>query len=184
VTHAPTHQFLWLAIETTHTDPAQGVILEVAAALAEDDRGGSLEIVHEWHAVTDEPWFDCAELDDAVVKMHTDNGLFEASATATLATVEGLIVDALVQIMGKSQPTGVVLAGLTAAWTLPWIKAHMPRLASCLAFGVLDVGSLNRAAKAWHPEGFKAHWCKADRAQAKVHAALASAAHWRQAVGL
>jgi len=179
----PSHQFLWLAIETTHTDPTKGAIIEVAAAIAEDDRGGDLSIVREWHAVTDEP-YDVDELDPTVVKMHLANGLFEAEPTSTLAAIECLIVDALIEITGKPQPTGIVIAGLTASWTLPWIKAHMPRLASCLAFGVLDIGSLNKAARAWHPEGFRAHWVKADRAQAKVHAALTSAAHWRQAVGL
>lgn len=179
----PSHQFLWLAIETTATKPSEGVILEIAAALAEDDKGGDLSVVREWSAVTDEP-YDPDLLDEAVVSLHLANGLLEAPATASLVAFDARPFGVLAEMTGKAQPTGIVLAGLTAAWTLPWIHAYMPRLASCLAFGALDIGSLNKAAKAWHPEPFRAHYIKADRALPKVHAALASARHWREAVGL
>ena len=179
----PSHQFLWLAIETSDADPARGAILEIAADLAEDDKGGDLSVVREWHAVTDEP-YDPDAMPPEVVEIHLANGLLEAPATARLADFDAAIFDALVELQGKPQPKGIVLAGLTASWTLPWIHAYLPRLSSCLAFGVLDVGSLNKAARAWHPEPFRAHYVEAKRALPKVHAALASARHWRQAVGL
>lgn len=176
------HQFLWLAIETTDTNPEHGVILEVAAALAEDDVGGSLEVVREWQAVTDEP-YDEDTLEEAVVERHLDNGLFASPVTARLSAIDAELAGTLIALNGGTPPKDVVLAGLAAAWTRPWIERHMPQLHRCLAYWVLDVGSLNRAAKAWLP-GFRSHYVKANRALPKVHASLQAASFWRQAVGL
>ena len=173
---APKHQFLWLAIETSHADAGEGVILELAAALAEDDRGGDLSVVQEWSWAVDFP--ADIQVDEEVSLIHLNNGLIEEPDRVPLSHAEAVLAGVL------GDANGVVLAGLTASWTLPWVKRHMPLLAAHIAHGVLDVGSLNRAAKAWHPEGFRAHYVKAGRALPKVHAALAAARHWRAAVGL
>jgi oligoribonuclease len=147
------HQFLWLDLETTGLDPVKGKILEWAVVLAADDAEGDLEPVESFSSVVKVPRAEAWALsDDYVRKMHTANGLFDAcdQAENTLEAGESFIID----LIGGPAIKGVILAGSSVHFDLSWIRVHMPRLAACLSYRVLDVSTIKILERAYFDPAF------------------------------
>jgi oligoribonuclease len=179
------HGFLWLDLETTGLDPANGMILEWAAVLAADDADGDMVPVESYTGVIHVPrsiaWGMC---DEYVRKMHTVNGLFDACDQAdpsnTLAEAEAF----LVQLVGGETARGVVLAGSTIAFDQAWLRVHMPTLTRCLHYRTFDVSTLKMAERSWFDATFYTTQDRdpAHRALPDVLKSLEAAAAWRKAV--
>lgn len=163
-----THRFLWLDFETTNIDPLNGLILEWAAVLANDDRGGDMQPVEQYTGVVgaslvrSEGKPDMAmttvgdrlvPVDPYVVEMHTRNGLWAecAGPEATLVReAEDFLVGLCHALTEPALPERViVLAGSTIGFDLGWARVHMPRFAACLSHRSFDVSTLKLANSTW-----------------------------------
>ncbi len=186
------HEHLWLDLETTGLDPSNGVILEFAAVLCEDDRAGDMAIVQEFDSVVLPMSADGIPLDGAdaahwarelmdpyVVNMHTKNGLLadleDPAKCCTLEEAEAFLCTLV--------PEGerATLAGNSVHFDLAWLRFHMPRFAKRLSHRVLDVSTLIGAEQAWgdSAQNLREAGGPAHRALADVRASIASAKAFR-----
>jgi len=150
VTHR--HQYLWIDLETTGLVPGAGRILEWAAVLAEDDRGGSFTPVQQYSAAVHyEPAEYLPGMSVFVRRMHTANGLLAdvAASTTTLAESEAFLC-ALLDDLGVPQG-GVSIAGASVHFDLAWIGCWMPELRKRLSHRVFDVSTLTRCVRTYGP---------------------------------
>jgi oligoribonuclease len=152
-TERPQHQFLWIDLETTGLVPGAGRILEWAAVLAEDDRGGSFAPVHQYSsAVHYEPAEYLPGMSDRVRDMHTANGLLAdvAASNTTLTESEAFLCE-LLDDLGAPQG-GVSVAGASVHFDLAWIGCWMPKLRKRLSHRVFDVTTLTRCVRIYGPD--------------------------------
>jgi oligoribonuclease (3'-5' exoribonuclease) len=150
------HQFLWFDVETTGLVPEEGLLLEWAVALAEDDAGGDCTIVQEYTAAVSHDCTPGARLDTVlsadpsgyVRKMHTKNGLLaDVEASTTTIMKSDLFLRAICQeLTGKDEPKGLELAGFSPHFDHAWCCVHLPRFAACLSHRVFNVSTLRRMA--------------------------------------
>jgi oligoribonuclease (3'-5' exoribonuclease) len=147
----PSH-LLWLDLETTGTDPADGnaAILEVGAIittwepeLPEVARASMIVRPPGSTGDHDRLW---AAMPDVVRDMHTVNGLWEAATTDpdawNLLDADTAIAGWVLQHAGGQ---AVALAGSGVGHLdLPFVKAWLPRLATRLLYWPLDIGGTRR----------------------------------------
>lgn len=186
---APRHQHLWFDLETTGLIPEEGLVLEWALALAEDDRGGSFEIVQEYTGVVHHPAAKVEEACDArVTNMHTKNGLLAevAASTTSLEDVDTFLQGVCQDLTGKAEPRGLELAGFSPHFDLAWVKVHLPKFAHALSHRVFNVSTLRRVAQVHFPEGALIEQQNPDRHRAldDVRASITYTRDWLAAVGL
>jgi oligoribonuclease len=181
------HEFVWLDLETTgllNNKPggayADGVVLEVALALAEDDHDGNFEIIKSWDFTLSLP--PDVQMDDYVRRMHTKSGLLvecEANTFMDHANADEFLCWLADTEIGSTKG-GYVLAGNSVHFDLNWIRLRLPRFAERLSHRVFDVSTLTRAADAYglgvHPRSDPVH-----RALDDVRASLAITKAWRDA---
>lgn len=141
----PTH-LLWLDFEGTGTDPVADAPIEVAAILT--DR--ALNEVARYASIIVPPPAAMARLmrNPSALRIHIDNALlpelFDAIAAERVVTAAAAEEDILA-ILDAADAGTVVLAGSGVGhYDAPMIQAHMPLLASRLAYYVHDVGVLRR----------------------------------------
>ncbi len=149
----PAHQFMWIDLETTGLDPANGVVLEFAVVLCEDARGDNFAPVAQYAGAVhhDAAALDTLPIDDFVKRMHDRNGLWADVAVSTTSIAE---VDAFLAALAASigaKPRGIVIAGSSVHFDRAWIRAHMPLFDSYLSHRVFDVTTLRRAVESWGP---------------------------------
>lgn len=172
----PAHQFMWIDLETTGLDPANGVVLEFAVVLCEDARGDNFAPVAQYAGAVhhDAAALDKLPIDDFVKRMHDKNGLWAdvAASTTTLADVDAFLAALAASLGGK--PRGIVIAGSSVHFDRAWIRQHMPAFDAWLSHRVFDVTTLRRAVEAWGPA---VEWPKRDahRALADVLATIQEA---------
>lgn len=176
------HNYFWLDLETTGLDEHKGALLEWAVALCADDAAGDMTIEHEWSGVIHHPASlgSRVPIDDYVLRMHTENGLWtdvEASTT-TLAESDEFLHELCGEVSGRSDVRGIVLAGNSVHFDLRWCHVHLPRFAAHLSHRVFDVSTLKSAEANW---GGDLDWPAADvhRALPDVRASIAAAKLWR-----
>lgn len=194
----PHHCCLWVDLETSDLVPHDGRILEWAAVLAADDRGGDMRVIEQFTGVisladnTDDPLSLEREyfpgVDPFVVTMHKKNGLWaecEAGAN-TLDEADQFLAD-LCESMGGEPgrdggPGSVVLAGASIGQLdRPFIMHHMPKLARFVSYRCFDVSTLKMANQFWAEAEFKkarAHRALPDVLESLAHAAEIRALRW------
>ena len=179
-TAAPTHEFLWFDLETTGLDPHKGRVLEFACALCEDARGDDFAIVQEYTAAIrcEAP----GEVDPAVLRMHTRNGLWAAceASTTTLAEVDAFLAALCASLTTRKH--AITLAGNSVHFDLAWARVHLPAFAECLSHRVFDVSTLQRCCDSWAPAAVAWPRAEAHRALDDVHESIARARLARKAM--
>ena len=143
----------WVDIETTCLDPdkIEAFPLEISVVITDDD----LRIVPDQNR-THVLYYDydtCltlfGHLNDNVVKMHTENGLWddckEANTTAREADI--LISEWIDSLDYEPMP----LAGSTISFDRAWLKAFFPNFHSRLHYRNIDTSTVKELTKRWNP---------------------------------
>lgn len=168
-------QFLWVDLETTGLDPRECRILEWAAVICADFRGGDMSTIEKYSSVIgcdSKKWAEIQkEMDPYVLNMHTKNGLLAEciESDTTLAESE----DFLISLIETEPARSVVIAGSTPAFDWRFLVYHMPKLAGYLSHRTFDVSTLKMAERSWAGERFKkaeAHRALPDILESIAHA--------------
>ena len=146
-------EFIWLDLETTGLDPDRDIILEFAAMIANDGRGGDFTPI-EIHQSVVAPYFYgtrpagviLAEMDPFVRNMHTKNGLLAELERPELCCTIGEADEFLAALIPDGKPS---LAGNSVHFDLGFLRVHMPRFAARLSHRVFDVSTLLRAERTY-----------------------------------
>ncbi len=92
-----------------------------------------------------------AQMNDVVVKMHTDSGLItELDSGTTLADAEQAVVDYL--IGHGLEPGKAPLCGSSVYVDRGFIARDMPTLDAFLHYRLIDVSSIKELARRWYPK--------------------------------
>ena len=144
-------RLVWIDLEMTGLDPAQHVIVEVAAIVTD----GNLQPLGEGadviiHATEEE----LARMDDFVTKMHTDNGLLGEirDSAVTIAEAEDAVLKLIEEHCDPEHPAP--LAGNSIATDRAFIRAYMPRLDAALHYRMIDVSTVKELSRRWFPKGY------------------------------
>jgi len=136
-------------LEMTGLDPDRHVIVEIATIVTDDE----LNIVAEGpdlvvHA-TDE---QLAEMDDVVVRMHTDSGLLDRirSSELTLADAGARTLAFLREHVPEART--VPLCGNSIGTDRRFLARHLPEIEDHLHYRSVDVSTIKELAKRWMPE--------------------------------
>lgn len=160
-------------------------VLEFAAVLTdmdlnilEGDLGGYTEVVKMNEAIAAN-----LRATPALLEMHGKNGLIQESVQVATKTLEDIDTE-IVQMLSETgaQPGEFVIAGSgVAAFDHPLIKAHMPKLAACLAYYPFDIGIQRRVSRKLAGREI-VNYAPNSYGDAKTHRAMDDAvAHLREA---
>ena len=152
----PIDRLVWIDLETTGLDPEKDQILEVAIVVTD---GKLTELATEHWTV--KPPAGLPALHQAVVKMHSKNGLFSELHEGDPLAVVDILAAAVVHTWSAS---GGPICGSTPQFDKRFIDRYMPLLSSCFNHRVFDASTLKLA------------WCLATRQEwkegAPAHRAL------------
>jgi oligoribonuclease len=136
-------EFLWIDVETSGLDPYTCDLLEVAAVVTKADLVPSASM----HCILHAPVSARENVDPVVLRMHTENGLWDACAAST-ATLEDATraLRELIAVHCEGRPT---LAGSSVHFDADWLAAKMPALTSRLHYRRFDSRTLSSALEMW-----------------------------------
>lgn len=145
-------KFLWFDLETTGLDPHEGTILEWAAVLCEDTKGGDFEIFERSTGVVHHPskGLDTLPINDYVRDMHERNGLWAdvAKARDSIENADSFLA-CVAHTLGEGVPHSVMLAGSSVHFDLAYCRVHLPKFSALLSHRVFDVRTLRTAVDTW-----------------------------------
>jgi oligoribonuclease len=177
------HEFIWIDLETTGLDPTTGLLLEFAAVLCRDGRGGDFGIEHAYTGAVHHT--DAAQhpsVSQYVRDMHTKNGLWDAVDASDVSVFEADdFLAGLAHALSAGRPRSITLAGSSVHFDLAWARVHLPKFAWYLHHRVFDVSTIRRAVDSW---GSGAEWPtrEAHRAMDDVQATILEARIAREAL--
>lgn len=139
----------WVDLETTGLDPERCQILEIAIVITDNQ----LREVAWFSKVLrpDVPANAFAQCDNAVLAMHTKNGLFLdmlKPEAASLAYVE-IAATAFMRDMGAVESP---MCGSTIGFDRAFLKKHSPTIHGLFHYRNIDVSTLKELAKRWLPD--------------------------------
>lgn len=192
----PTATFLWLDLETTGLDPAEEAVLECAYVITDKDlielaAGERVFYMHRRAFETDR-YGNIPEIDPYVLKMHTENGLWEeAAASAHGYAAHGALEEFLLAAIGTVEWDGnepadkadakrlPILAGSTIKFDHSFLRVDAPRFANdeVIHYRQLDITATILLAKTVGVTFAKA---EAHRAMADVRESLENARRCRR----
>ncbi len=136
-------------LEMTGLDPARHVIVEIATIITDDD----LEVVAEGpdlvvHATEEQ----LAEMDEVVVRMHTESGLLDRirSSTVELADAGRQTLDFIREHI--PQPRSVPLCGNSIGTDRRFLAVYLPEIEEYLHYRSVDVSTLKELGRRWAPD--------------------------------
>ena len=165
-------------LEMTGLEPDRHVIVEIATLVTGDD----LEIVAEGPdlviATTDA---QLSEMDDVVVKMHTESGLLEAIKASTLTLEEAGNQTLKFIRSAVPDPSKVPLCGNSIGVDRRFLARHLPQVEDALHYRSIDVSTVKELAKRWNPPIYGSAPKKAGshRALDDIRESVAELAHYR-----
>ena len=135
---------VFVDVETTGLDPATGLLLEVGILVTDLDCR-PLGTCYQYSVVLPiNPMTAWEACDPYVQKMHTENGLFEdldKPNNRTVEEIENSILQFLASV-GVAPNAKTEICGYNPGFDLDWLKAHLPKVASCFTHRKLDVRSV------------------------------------------
>jgi len=136
-------------LEMTGLDPDRHVIVEIATIVTDDD----LNIVAEGpdlvvHA-TDE---QLAEMDEVVVRMHTDSGLLDRIRSSELSLAEAGAQTLAFLREHVPEARTVPLCGNSIGTDRRFLARHLPEIEDHLHYRSVDVSTIKELAKRWMPD--------------------------------
>ncbi|MFP5322017.1 MAG: oligoribonuclease [Acidimicrobiia bacterium] len=139
----------WMDLEMTGLDPDRHVVVEIATIITDDD----LEIVAEGpdlvvHATDDQ----LAEMDDVVVRMHTESGLLERIKASELSLEEAGAQTLTFLREHIPEARTVPLCGNSIGTDRRFLARHLPEIEAHLHYRSVDVSTIKELAKRWMPE--------------------------------
>ena len=144
------HNYLWFALETTGLDPTQCAPLEFAAVLCADAMGDDFRIVDRYSVPLHYELQQDDDIDDYVMRLHTDNGLWQDAAASRLTPDD---VDTVLANFAHAHCGGrvhsIMLAGSSAHFALDWCRIHFPQFSRYLSHQVFDVRTLRMFVDHW-----------------------------------
>jgi oligoribonuclease len=134
--------FFWVDIETTGLNPSSDHVLEIAVIITDSQ----LNKLAEAEYVLQRPPQPLSDFHEVVQKMHTDNGLWEATAQGLdHYVVEQSIVKLIdTHCDGKPMP-----AGNSVHFDMGFLKNDFPVVARKLQYRLFDVRVLQTAMSEW-----------------------------------
>lgn len=139
--------FLFTDVETTGLDPHKGLLLEVAIVVTDNDLAELATHVEVIHHPLDV--IVASGVDDYVMKMHTDNNLWNEveSATASIGTAEMML---LRFVKKYTEAKTVPMAGNTIHFDRNWLKVYMPSLEAHYSHRNVDFSTVTELMKRWN----------------------------------
>ena len=168
--------------ETTGLHPHEGLLLEIAVVITDDDLNPIAEytslIEHDLQQVRD-------ALDPFTHSMHEANGLLE-ELDAHCCSGKHLekVEEELIGFLTAHGAGRAVAAGSNVGFDRGWLDAHMPTLnREHLHYRNIDVSTIKELARRWAPEVFAAAPEKqlGHRALADIHETIRELVHYRSA---
>lgn len=144
-------KLLWLDLETTGLDPQNDIILELACTLTDFHTPFNIDkpLINYVFPADVSQYYE--QMDNAVVSMHTHNGLIRACREKheqgyqhgrRIISMEDAIIEAIGFVDSKDQDSKPILAGSTIGFDMSFLKVHMPALASKLSYRLYDITAL------------------------------------------
>ena len=139
---------VWVDCEMTGLDPVRDVLVEIAVVVTDSeltllDEGLDLLIATDPDKLSG--------MEDVVREMHTQSGLLEALAEATisLADAEQQVLDYVMRFVPERRKAP--LCGNSIATDRSFISRYMPRLDDHLHYRMIDVSSIKELTRRWYP---------------------------------
>lgn len=162
----------------TGLEPERHVIVEIATLVTTDDleivaKGPDL-VIHATDA-------DLTEMDEVVVRMHTESGLLDEIKASTLTLEEaGRQTLAFIRSVVPDS-TKVPLCGNSIGVDRRFLAKHLPEIESALHYRSIDVSTVKELAKRWFPAVYGRAPKKAGshRALDDITESVAELAHYR-----
>ncbi len=177
---APSDRLVWIDCEMTGLDPGRDEIVEIACIVTESDLteiDAGITIVVK---PSDEP---LAEMDDVVVRMHTESGLLEEIPSGTT------IADAQERVLAYvrshvPEARRAPLAGSSVYVDRGFLARQMPELDGYLHYRLIDVSTLKELSRRWYPRVYFSTPEKTGnhRALADIRESIAELRYYRDAV--
>lgn len=165
-------------LEMTGLVPDRHVIVEIATLVTNDD----LEIIAEGpDLIVGASDAELAEMDEVVVKMHTESGLLEAIKASKMTVAEA--GQATLEFIRSVVPdsTKVPLCGNSIGVDRRFLAKHLPEVEGALHYRSIDVSTVKELAKRWYPAVYGKAPKKAGnhRALDDIRESVAELAHYR-----
>ncbi len=144
---------VWLDCETTGLEPGRNELLEFGM-IATDEDLEPLDIDEFVMAIQPANGLDLMKLDPTVVKMHTENGLFDdmRSHSYVASTVEAKAHQWLDRLETLCRSETFILAGSTIPFDRGFIRSKFPRLYSRFHYRSIDVSTVKELVRRWYGE--------------------------------
>lgn len=156
-----------LDLETTGLCPERDEILEIAFIVVDNE---TLDTLGSYESIVRPAALDLMRLSDAVIDMHSKNGLLTLARSAQLDVqdVQSEALEALSRIVGQDAnghlrtDIRLILTGNTVHFDRSFLQVHMPRLALPLYHRHADVSAARTVLGAKAPGVDVAHRAMAD----------------------
>jgi oligoribonuclease len=139
---------VWMDLEMTGLDPSRHVVVEIATLVTDDDLGLVAEGPDIVVSATDD---ELAQMDDVVVKMHTESGLLDAitASTTTLAEAGEQTLQFIKSHVKEARR--VPLCGNSIGVDRRFLRHQLPDIDAYLHYRSIDVSTVKELCKRWHP---------------------------------
>jgi oligoribonuclease len=139
----------WIDLEMTGLDLERHVIVEIATLITDDN----LDFIYDGPDIvisaTDE---QLSEMDDVVIKMHSESGLLEAVKQST-TTLEEATAQTLEFLRKHVQEgTKVPLCGNSIGIDRRFLNKYIPELENFFHYRSIDVSTIKELSKRWFPK--------------------------------
>jgi oligoribonuclease len=175
----PSH-LVWVDCEMTGLDLGKDALIEVSCVVTDSELNALDEGID---IVIKPPAESLVDMDDVVVKMHTESGLLtELDAGTTLAEAEAQLLEYIRGHVPEARKAP--LAGSSVHVDRAYLARDMPTLTEYLHYRIVDVSSIKELVRRWYPRAYFASPEKrgGHRALADILDSINELRYYREAV--